>query len=174
MRRYVWYVAGLTVAWLMLWDQITLANFLGGIIVAATLLAVFPLPPVPSARRMVVHPVALLRLGGAVVAELLVSNVFMAREILRPRRQLVSGIVRCPMRTDSPKMLSMVANILALSPGTMAVDATDGPPTLYVHALARSDLGDVRRKVTRLERLVVDALGAPADRRAVAAGGGVR
>jgi multicomponent Na+:H+ antiporter subunit E len=173
-RRYVAYIGGLTAAWLMLWDQITLANFLGGIIVAATLLAVFPLPPVPPRRRMVVRPLALLRLGGAVVAELVVSNVFMAREILRPRRRLVSGIVRCPMRTDSPKMLSTVANILALSPGTMAVDATDAPPTLYVHVLARSDLGDVRRKVTRLERLVVAALGATDDRRAVAAEGGIR
>ncbi len=75
------------------------------------------------------------------------------------------------MRTNSPKILSTVANILALAPGTMAVDATDGPPVLYVHVLAKDDVFDVRRKVARLERLVVEAIGSAADRRAVAEGG---
>ena len=83
------------------------------------------------------------------LSELLVSNVFMTHEIVTPDRRLVSGVVRCPMRTDSPKMLSTVANILALSPGTMAVDATDGPPVLFVHVLSHGDLDDMRRKVSQ-------------------------
>jgi multicomponent Na+:H+ antiporter subunit E len=170
MRRHFPYALGLAVAWVMLWDEITLANFLGGLAVAALLLVVFPLPPVPANRRLVVRPWALCRLAGAVLGELLVSNVFMTHEIVTLDRRLVSGVVRCPMRTDSPKILSTVANILALAPGTMAVDATDGPPVLFVHVLSHGDLGDMRRKVSRLERLVVEAIGSVEDRRAVAAG----
>jgi multicomponent Na+:H+ antiporter subunit E len=154
----------------MLWDEITLANFLGGLVVAALLLVVFPLPLVPANRRLVVRPWALCRLAGAVLSELLVSNVYMSQEIVTPNRQLVSGVVRCPMRTDSPKILSTVANILALAPGTMAVDATNRPPVLFVHMLAHGDLGDLRRKVSRFERLVVEAIGSVEDRQAVAAG----
>jgi multicomponent Na+:H+ antiporter subunit E len=171
-RRYVPYAVGLAVAWVMLWDQITLANFLGGLAVAAVLLVVFPLPPVEPARRLIVRPVALARLAAAVFRELVVSNVYMTHEVVTPDRQLVSGIVRCPMRTSSPKVLSTVANILALSPGTMAVDATDGPPALFIHVLARGDLGDVRRSVARWEELVVGAIGSVDDRRAVSGGGG--
>ena len=48
MRRYVPYAIGLAVAWVMLWDRITIANFLGGLAVAAVLLVVFPLPPVDA------------------------------------------------------------------------------------------------------------------------------
>jgi multicomponent Na+:H+ antiporter subunit E len=168
MRRYVPYVIGLTVAWVMLWDQITVANFLGGIAVAVVLLAVFPLPPVDPQRRMIVRPVAFARLAASVVGELFVSNVYMTREILTPQRRLVSGVVRCPMRTSSPKVMSAVANILALSPGTMAVDATHGPPTLFVHVLTEDDVDAVRRQVAHLERLVVEAIGTADDRRAVA------
>jgi multicomponent Na+:H+ antiporter subunit E len=167
MRRYVPYAIGLAVAWVMLWDQITLANFLGGLAVAAVLLAVFPLPPVDPARRMIVRPVALLRLAAAMVGELFVSNIYMTQEILTPQHRLVSGIVACPMRTNSPKVLSSVANILALSPGTMAVDATDGPPVLFVHVLSKGDVRDMRRRVAHLERLVVEAIGSAADRRAL-------
>jgi multicomponent Na+:H+ antiporter subunit E len=154
----------------MLWDEITLANFLGGLAVAALLLVVFPLPLVPANRRLVVRPLALCRLAGAVLRELFVSNVYMTQEIVTPDRRLVSGVVRCPMSTDSPKILSTVANILALAPGTMAVDATDDPPVLFVHVLAHGDVGDLRDKVSRLERLVVEAIGSVEDRQAVAAG----
>ena len=133
----------------MLWDRITLANFLGGLAVAAVLLVVFPLPPVDRGSG------GSGATGGArpprpppCSASWSCSNVFMTREIVTPQRQLDSGVVRCPMRTDSPKMLSTVANILALSPGTMAVDATDGPPALFVHVSRPSATspGDVRRQ----------------------------
>ena len=171
MRRHLPYAVGLAVAWVMLWDEITLANFLGGLAVAALLLIVFPLPPVPANRRLVVRPLALCRLAAAVLSELLVSNVYMTHEIVTPDRRLVSGVVRCPMRTDSPKVLSTVANILALAPGTMAVDATNGPPVLFVHFLGHGDVEELRRLVSRLERLVVEAIGSVEDRQAVAAGG---
>jgi multicomponent Na+:H+ antiporter subunit E len=154
----------------MLWDQITVANFLGGLAVAAVLLAVFPLPPVDPGRRMIVRPVALARLGAEIIGELFTSNVYMTQEILTPQRRLVSGVIRCPMRTSSPKVLSTVANILALSPGTMAVNATGGPPTLFVHVLVKGDVHEMRRRVTHLEQLVVDAIGSADDRRAMHAG----
>lgn len=170
MRRHLPYAVGLAVGWVMLWDEITLANFLGGLAVAALLLVGFPLPQVPANRRLVVRPWALCRLAAAVLSELLVSNVYMTHEIVTPARRLATGVVRCPMRTDSPKILSTVANILALAPGTMAVDATDGPPVLFVHVLSHGDLGDMRRKVSRLERLVVEAIGSVEDRHAVALG----
>ena len=73
--------------------------------------------------------------------------------------RLCTGIVAVRMRTDSPKLLSTVANILALSPGMMAVAAPDGPPTLYVHLLALDDVVEVRRRVERLERQIIDAFG---------------
>jgi multicomponent Na+:H+ antiporter subunit E len=167
MRRYLAYVVGLAITWVMLWDRITLANFVGGIAVAAVLLAMFPLPPVDPARRLIVRPLALARLAADILRELVVSNVFMTREILTPERRLSSGVVRCPMRTDSPRVLSTVANIVALSPGTMAVDSTDGPPVMFVHVLTEGELHDVRRRVARLEQLVVEAIGSAADRRAL-------
>jgi len=171
MRRYVPYAITLAAAWVMLWDQVSVANFLGGLTVATLLLIVFPLPPVDPQRHLIVRPWALVRLGAAVVGELLVSNVFMTHEVVTPERQLASGVIRCPLRTDSPKIVSTVANILALAPGTMAVDAIHGPPALFVHVLGRGDVHDLRHRVARFEQLVVEAIGSAADREAVAAGG---
>ena len=49
----------------------------------------------------------------------------------------------------------------------MAVDATDSPPVLFVHVLAEGDIHDIRRRVTRLEQLVVEAIGSATDRRSL-------
>jgi multicomponent Na+:H+ antiporter subunit E len=164
--RYAAYACGLAVAWVMLWDRVSIANVLGGLLVAGVLLVVFPLRPVGEAERRRVRPLPLLRLAASVLGDLVVSNVLVARTIISRHHRLRTGVVACPMRSDSPKVLSTVANIIALSPGMMAVDATAGPPTLYVHVLLLNRQTDVRRRVARLEALVIDAVGSGADRHA--------
>ena len=167
MKRYVAYAVGLAVAWVMLWDKVSVANLAAGILVAAVILVAFPLQRVSGRERRSVRPVALVRLAVAVLRDLAVSNVTVALQILSRNQELHSGIVACRMRTASPKSLSTMANVLALSPGTMAVDAIAEPPTLFVHVLTLDDPLDVRRRVARLERLVIEALGSAADREAL-------
>ena len=58
-------------------------------------------------------------------------------------------------------VLTLIANIIALTPGTMTVDVTPDPPMIYVHFLLLSDVAEARRAVARLERLVVAAIGDP-------------
>lgn len=163
-RRNLGYAAGLAVAWVMLWDKISVANVLGGLLVGVVLLVVFPLRPVGDEDRLTLHPLGFVRLAAALLRQLIVSNLLVAREVVSPNAELRTGIVACRMRSSSPKLLSTVANIIALSPGTMAVDATDSPPTLYIHVLSLDDIIVVRRDVARLERQVIDAFGSPADR----------
>ena len=166
--RYALYAIGLAAAWVMLWDQVSVANVVGGLLVAAVLLAAFPLRPVPVAERRRVRPLALVRLVGAILRDVVVSNVHVSRATVSRNQRLRTGVVACRLRATSPKVLSTLANILALSPGTMAVDATRDPTTLYVHVLLLDSVVGVRRRVARLERLVVDALGTTADRAAIA------
>lgn len=168
LRRNVGYAAGLAVGWVMLWDRISTANVFGGLLVGGVLLVVFPLRPVGDEDRLTLHPLAFGRLAAAIMRQLIVSNLLVAREVVSPNAELRTGIVACRMRSSSPKLLSTVANIIALSPGTMAVDATDSPPTLYIHVLSLDDIVGVRRDVARLERQVIRAFGSPIDRRRLA------
>lgn len=163
-RRRAAYTAGLAVAWVMLWDTISVANVLGGLFVGTALLTVFPLRPVADGDRRTVHPLGFVRLAASVLRQLIVSNSLVAREVISPNAELRTGIVACQMRTSSPKLLSTVANILALSPGTMAVDAVDEPPTLFIHVLSLEDIVGVRAGVARLEQQVIEAFGSPSDR----------
>lgn len=162
--RYVVYAVGLAGGWVMLWDQVSVANVAGGLAVAAVLLLAFPLRYVPAGERRRVRPVALGALALSVLRDVVVSNVLVTRAIVSRGQRLQTGVVACRMRSTSPKVLSTVANIIALSPGTMAVDATRDPSTLYVHVLQLDSVLGVRRKVAHLERLVIEALGSAVDR----------
>ena len=52
-------------------------------------------------------------------------------------------------------LLAVVANLLALTPGTMTVRIETDTPTLYVHVLIFRDIETVRGKIEDLNRLVV-------------------
>ena len=163
-RRAV-YLATLTLVWLMLWDRITVANAISGLVVASVVLVVFPTARrVHDARPAVIRPLAALRLGGYIAVQLAVSNWLVAREILSRRTRIRTGIIACRLHTDAPGLITLLANIVALTPGTMTVDVRAEPPTLYVHVLMLRDVLGARREVAHLEHLILRAFGGERDR----------
>lgn len=150
----------LVVVWVLSWGDISVANLLTGVAVAAALLVVFPLGQVEHVDHRI-HPVATVRLVVFFAGEVLRSNVVMARDILRGNSSVRTGIVSCPLRVEADGLTTLLANLIALSPGTMPIDVTHRPPVLHLHIL-RLDAPDlVRARVARLEELAVAALGGP-------------
>jgi multicomponent Na+:H+ antiporter subunit E len=163
--RRLLYVGALTVVWLMLWDRITIANAVSGIAVACLVLVVFPTARLArAARPTVIRPLACARLAVHVATQLVVSNWLVAREILSRRSHIRTGVVACPLHTGSAGLITLLANIVALSPGTMTVDVRAEPPTLYVHVLMLRDVAAARGEVARLEQLLLRAFGSESDR----------
>jgi multicomponent Na+:H+ antiporter subunit E len=150
----------LVAIWVFLWGYLTVANVLSGIVVVALLLAVFP-----TGRRRrptyVVRPAAVLRLVLYFVQSLLIANFVLAWEVLSRRDRVRTGIVAVPVHGVSEGVLAFVANVTALTPGTLAIEVRREPPTFYVHVLHMRDIERVRRDILRLEELVVRAFGTP-------------
>jgi len=179
-------VAWLTTVWILLWGDLSPGNTLAGLALALALVLLFPPSP---AKHGGVHPVAVIRFGLWFAKALLLSNLSVAREIIRPRIQVEPGIVAVPLRTCSPLITAFVANAITLTPGTLTVDVrpqafgqigTDPPaghlqvrngatvpPVLYVHCLKTGDPDQVRADGLELEEYVVRAFGSAADRKAI-------
>lgn len=147
----------LVVVWVLAWGEVSLANILSGLVVALALLVAFPATR-RRAGRVKVHPVALVRLVLSVTWQLLVSTVLVGREILSRRSHVRTGVIAYEVRHPSDLVLTLIANTLALAPGTMAVDVTREPPIVYVHFLLLSDVDQARRTIGRLEDLLVAAV----------------
>jgi multicomponent Na+:H+ antiporter subunit E len=150
--------------WLLAWGEISVANVVSGIVVAAALLLAFP-PYRPTVSGRSISPMGTARLVLYVLGQLVPSNVLVTREILSRRSRIRTGVVAHPLEEPSDAVLSLMAHVIALTPGTMAVEATNDPPVLYVHFLLLDDVAEARRTMARLERLAVAALGRPTTRR---------
>ena len=160
-------VAWLTVVWVGLWGSVTVANVLGGVVVSLVLVVL--LPPEPSPGPAVLAPVPLLRFAVRFLADLVVSSVQVVRLVLRPRIALRQAIVSVQVPGASDTLLTVLADAISLTPGTLTVDVDPGTGTLYVHVL---DVGPGTRGVERVRadlqdqaRAAVRALGS-ADARA--------
>lgn len=157
MRRIAW-TAALVVLWLLAWGEVSVANVVSGIVVASALLVLFPLGPPGDAR---LHPAGAARLLGYIAVQLVVSNVAMVRQVLRPQPAFASGVLAHHLQQPSEAVLTAMTTVISLSPGTMTVDTTPDAAAIYVHFLVLDDVEAARAGLRHLEELVVHALGVP-------------
>ncbi|MFK7917998.1 MAG: Na+/H+ antiporter subunit E [Ilumatobacter sp.] len=167
----------LTVLWVLLWGDVSIANIVGGLAVAAGVV-LFARLDSASLRPTYFRPWWALRYVGHLGWQLLVSNVRLAYEILTPGDGTHTGIIAVPIRGGSDAVLNLVANSITLTPGTMTIDVKrhEAPDldehehpelhagaTLYVHGMYTLDVEAVRHDILRLEALALHAFGTHED-----------
>ena len=151
----------LTLVWVGLWGSVTAANVLGGLAVSAVLVALLPLPETEHQRD--VRPLALVRFAGFFALELVRASLTVVGQVLRPRAELRQAVIAVRARGTSDRLLTLVANAISLTPGTLTLEVDRETSTLYVHVL---DVGHgpdavdrARASILELERRAVLALG---------------
>jgi multicomponent Na+:H+ antiporter subunit E len=153
----------LAVVWVGLWGSVTPANMLGGLGAAAVLLALLPLTDVEA--NGVVRPVALARFVGYFVVDLVRSSVQVVVLVLRPQVQLRQAVVAVPVLGASDTLLTLLANAISLTPGTLTLEVDRPRSTLYVHVIdvgaGPEGIEAVRSEIRNVERLAILAVGSP-------------
>lgn len=92
--------------------------------------------------------------------ELMMSALKVARLVLSPRMELKPGIFAYPLRLEEDFQITLLANLITLTPGTLSVDVSDDRRTLYVHAIDCSDPDGARRDIAGgFERKIMEAFG---------------
>ena len=159
----------LTLVWVGLWGSVTPANVLGGLALGILLLLAFPLSHVDTPG--IVRPVPLLRFAGYFAVDLVRSSLQVSRLVLRPTLRLRQAVLAVPVRGASDRLLTLLANAISLTPGTLTLEVDRPRSTLYIHVI---DAGDspgaelVRAKILAVERLAILAVGSATCRRALA------
>jgi multicomponent K+:H+ antiporter subunit E len=148
--------AGLLVLWLLLNQTLSLGQILLGSAIAVVLgWALTALQP-PEMR--VGRPAAIVRLAAVVIADVIHSNIAVARIILGiSGREWSSGFVAIPLELRNPYGLAALACIITATPGTVWVDFEEASGKLTIHVLDLIDEeGWVRTIKGRYERLLLE------------------
>lgn len=157
-------VLWLAVVWVALWGDLSVTNVVGGLVVAVLVCLVFPLPRLGMQLR--VRPVRLAWLVLRFLGDVVVASAQVTWTTLQLRRQPRNAVIEVDLRTDSDFVLTVVAEMTSLVPGSLVVEARRSTHTLFLHVLDARDQAGVdrmRRQVLALERRVVLAFGARTD-----------
>lgn len=156
MRSTIVYGAILTGFWLALTGSPTPLNLLLGILVSAASLLVMrgQLPEVDFRIR----PLGALLLFLLFMKELFRSAGRVARLVLSRRPDISPDIVVVPVSLTRDAELTLLSNLITLTPGTLTVDVGEDRRTLIVHALEADDPEAVRRDIrSGFERAIREA-----------------
>jgi multicomponent Na+:H+ antiporter subunit E len=92
------------------------------------------------------------------VYELVLSAWRVAMLVLSPRMDLKPGIFAYPLKVDRDFEITLLANLITLTPGTLSVDVSEDRRHLYVHAIDCSDPDQTRRDIAEgFERKIMEA-----------------
>lgn len=71
--------------------------------------------------------------------EMLKSNWAVARDVLTPNYRATPGIVKFPMEAKTDFEITMLSNLLSLTPGTLIMDVSDDKRVMYIHVMYLKD-----------------------------------
>ena len=150
--RVLW----LTTVWVALWSDASVANLASGLLLACLIVVRFD---TWRSGSVVLRPVAVARFAAFFLYQLTRSTVAVTRTVISPKGRLRGSIVAFPLRGGSDAVVTLIANSISLTPGTLTLEVRSNPPTLFVHALDVRDLDALLHDLRTLETLALRAFG---------------
>jgi multicomponent Na+:H+ antiporter subunit E len=91
--------------------------------------------------------------------ELVMSAIRVFKLVLTPDlSKLEPGFIAYPLTVDRDFEISLLANLITLTPGTLSVDVSDNRRTLYIHAIHVPDPEALKEDIaTGFERKIMEA-----------------
>lgn len=93
--------------------------------------------------------------------ELIQSNLRLAHDVITPGYYMKPAVVAVPLDVRSDLEITLLANLVSLTPGTLSLDVSDDRSVLFIHVMYvdNDDLDAVRRGIkTGFERRVLELL----------------
>ncbi len=137
----------------------TLSNFVLGFVLGYLVLLIMqPLLGEAGYDARLWHQVTLV---GVFVVELVLSSLRVAYEAATPGFGMRAGIIAVPLDVESDLGITLFANLISLTPGTLSLELSDDRSRLFVHAMYIDDTpeAEVAHLKNTLERRVIRALG---------------
>jgi multicomponent Na+:H+ antiporter subunit E len=136
----------LALAWAALQGDITLANLLVGYAVGYVILALLAKGGVMP-RTFASRTAHAVGLTGFFVRELLLANVRVAIDVLRPRIAIRPAVVAIPLDVTSDGEILLLSMLINITPGSVTIDLSHDRRTLYVHVMHMASAEASRREI---------------------------
>lgn len=119
--------------WMFLTESYTFSSFIIGFIIGAVLLLVLNrlFPGTYYVYRLYKIGVLLL----IFIRELILSNLSIIKMVYSPKLDVEPGIFAYPTDLKKAWQITLLANLITLTPGTLTVAISDDQTQLFIHAM---------------------------------------
>ncbi|WP_019039416.1 Na+/H+ antiporter subunit E [Psychroflexus tropicus] len=129
----------LTLIWVFLTGEYNLNNFLFGFVLSFVILWI--LSGVEDQGKLKYFKIVprVISFIFFFIWELTKANIQVAYEVITPKFNMKPGIVALPLDAKTDLEITLLANLITLTPGTLALDVSSDRSVLYVHGMYVED-----------------------------------
>lgn len=138
----------LAVTWAAITGTFSLGNLLLGGLIGVSALWVIRLQI--SRPKFLSKVPKIIGLALLFLYELVLSSIKVMALVLSPnmKKSLEPAIIAFPLRVKSDMEITLLANLITLTPGTLSVDVAEDRSVLYVHAISAPDKRGLIRDIS--------------------------
>ena len=123
----------LAIVWVFLTGTINLTNFAFGFILSYLVLWLISYNQ--RKRKYFVITPRIISFFFYFLYELIKANLQVAADVITPKFYMEPGIIKYPLDAKSDLEITVLANVITLTPGTLSLDISDDRKVLYIHAM---------------------------------------
>jgi multicomponent Na+:H+ antiporter subunit E len=158
MSGFLWNVL-LALAWMGLTEDYSPGTLIVGFVLGFFIL--FFVRRVTGGTNYLVKVRQTLGLIFFTVWELILANLRVAHDVMTPSYYMRPGIIAIPLDARTDLEITLLANLITLTPGTLSLDVSADRRVLYIHVMYidNDDIEAVRRNIKDgFERRVLEVL----------------
>ncbi|WP_026381208.1 Na+/H+ antiporter subunit E [Afifella pfennigii] len=146
----------LAIAWAAVTGSFSLVNLLFGFVLGACVLWI--IREQIGTRSYLGRSLRVVSLGFLFFYELVMSAIRVAWLVVQPKMPLRPAIIAYPLRVNRDFEITLLANLITLTPGTLSIDVSPDRRILYIHAVDVPDPDELKREIAEgFERKILEA-----------------
>lgn len=127
----------LSLIWIALTGSLTVVNFMFGFALSFLIMWIISTSQ-PNRKYFRVIP-NIFSFVFYFLYELIKANIQVAYDVITPTFYMKPGIISVPLDVTTDLEITLLANIISLTPGTLSLDVSNDKKVLYVHAMYIKD-----------------------------------
>ena len=93
------------------------------------------------------------------IKELMSASIIVFRSVLSPFSYLQPGIIAVPLDLNTSAEITLLANLITLTPGTLTLDVSTDRKVIYIHTIRMGDPDSFRESVKNgFEKRVMEVM----------------
>ena len=147
----------MAIAWMLLAGEVSAGTFDGGMIIGYLILWLSR-SAWGETKYFTKIPLVIMFVF-YFLKELIIANLKVAFDIVTPKDYMEPGIIAVPLDVRTNIEITLFANLVTLTPGTLSLDVSPDRKILYVHALYVKDADRFRDELKNgLEKRLIEVL----------------